>query len=116
MSKKEVKTIEEKELIVDTPEEYDLEEQDLEDDIPEEDDHEQEKKPGRLTRFGRKAKKVLKVFTPLAVAYGAGYASAAVKAKIGGKQVATPAIDTQTPVAIPEVKIEKIDISEAVGE
>lgn len=115
MSKKnEQKVIEEKELIVDVPEEYDLEEQDLEDDIPEEE--EQEEKPGRLTRFGRKAKKVLKVFTPLAVAYGAGYASAAVKAKIGGKQAATPAIDTQTPVAIPEVKIEKIDISEAVGE
>lgn len=116
MSKKnEQKVIEEKELIVDTPEEYDLEEQDLEDDIPEE-DQDQEKKPGRLTRFGRKAKKVLKVFTPLAVAYGAGYASAAVKAKIGGKQAATPAIESPTPVAIPEVKIEKIDISEAVGE
>lgn len=116
MSKKnEQKVIEEKELIVDSPEEYDLEEQDLEDNIPE-DNQDQEKKPGRLTRFGRKAKKVLKIFTPLAVAYGAGYASAAVKAKIGGKRATTPAIESPAPVAIPEVKIEKIDISEAVGE
>ena len=116
MSKKEVKAIEEKELIVDSPEEYDFEETE-ENDIPEEDDQEQEEKPGRLRRFGRKAKKVLKVFTPLAVAYGAGYASAAVKTKLGEKsQATTPAIESPTPVAIPEVKIEKIDISEAVGE
>ena len=114
MSKKEA-IEEKKELIIDSPEEYDFEESE-ENDIPEE-DQEQEEKPGRLRRFGRKAKKVLKVFTPLAVAYGAGYASAAVKTKLGGKsQATTPAIESPTPVAIPEVKIEKIDISEAVGE